>query len=245
MRNQKTKKPTVPDIYDTVAERYEQLTRSNAYNAYCERPATLSLLPDVKGLRVLDAGCGSGFYTEWLVVHDADVVAIDGSPKMVELTKRRVEKIGKFVDTHQADLTKPLDFLENESLDIVLCPLVLGHIEDLKSIFAEFHRVLRKSGLLIFSLSHPTVIYMKYSGDDYFATELIQMPFSRLDVVIPTYRRPLSAILDPLWELDFVLERLIETRPTEECKHQHPEEYEKISKHPSFLCIRARKEIRK
>ncbi|WP_279387450.1 hypothetical protein [Rubrobacter taiwanensis] len=37
--------------------------RTVALEAY-ERPATLSLLPDVAGKRVLDAGCGPGVYSE-------------------------------------------------------------------------------------------------------------------------------------------------------------------------------------
>ena len=57
--------------YDEVAEKYAEDTDINAFNASYERPAMLSLLPDVKGMSVLDAGCGSGFYTEWLVSHGA------------------------------------------------------------------------------------------------------------------------------------------------------------------------------
>jgi len=33
-----------------------------------ERPATLGLLPDVKEKDVLDAGCGHGWYADWLAV---------------------------------------------------------------------------------------------------------------------------------------------------------------------------------
>lgn len=68
MRNQEGEKPIALDAYEALAERYAALVDSKAENAYCERPATLSLLPDVKGKRVLDAGCGPGSYSEWLVL---------------------------------------------------------------------------------------------------------------------------------------------------------------------------------
>lgn len=57
----------VADMYDALAEAYAARADTKPHNAYYERPATLSLLPDVVGKRVLDAGCGPGIYTEWLV----------------------------------------------------------------------------------------------------------------------------------------------------------------------------------
>ena len=48
MTDKEAEKRTALDIYDAVAERYEEHSKSSAHNAYCERPATLSLLPDVK-----------------------------------------------------------------------------------------------------------------------------------------------------------------------------------------------------
>lgn len=67
--------PIALEAYEKLAERYAALIDTKAENAYYERPATLSLLPDVKGKRVLDAGCGSGLYSEWLLDHGAEVEA--------------------------------------------------------------------------------------------------------------------------------------------------------------------------
>src|SRR5438132_1133235 len=54
------------EAYEAIAERFAEHSETSAHNAFCERPATLSLLPEVRGMRVLDAGCGPGFYTERL-----------------------------------------------------------------------------------------------------------------------------------------------------------------------------------
>lgn len=46
--------------YDAFAHAYTQDNDNNAVNAYYERSASLALLGDVAGQRVLDAGCGAG-----------------------------------------------------------------------------------------------------------------------------------------------------------------------------------------
>jgi SAM-dependent methyltransferase len=112
------------NAYEAIADRFAEHSETSAHNAYCERPATLSLLPDVRGSRVLDAGCGPGFYSQWLAARGAEVVAVDGSAKMVALTRQRV---GPSVAVRQWDLLRPLDLLEGGTLDLVLPALVSVH----------------------------------------------------------------------------------------------------------------------
>lgn len=52
------------EAYERLADAYAEMIDAKPHNAYLERPATLSLLPDVEGKRVLDAGCGTGTYSE-------------------------------------------------------------------------------------------------------------------------------------------------------------------------------------
>jgi len=46
-----------------------------------KEPSTLALLPDVNGKDVLDAGCGHGWYADWLARKGARIVAVDRSRK--------------------------------------------------------------------------------------------------------------------------------------------------------------------
>jgi hypothetical protein len=82
--------PIALEAYEELAESYAAKIDTKPHNAYYERPATLSLLPSVTGKAVLDAGCGPGVYTEWLLANGAEVSAIDASPKMVELARKRI-----------------------------------------------------------------------------------------------------------------------------------------------------------
>lgn len=59
--------PIALEAYETLADAYAEAIDTKPHNAYYERPATLSLLPEVAGKRVLDAGCGPGAYAEWLL----------------------------------------------------------------------------------------------------------------------------------------------------------------------------------
>ena len=144
--------PISRDAYDQLAERYAELSDSKLENAYLDRPATLSLLPPVRGKVVLDAGCGPGIYAEWLERHGARVVAFDISPKSVELARKRR---GPEVEIHTADLSGPLTFIGDRTVDIILCALTLSYIEKLDPVYREFNRVLRPGGHLVVSIGHP------------------------------------------------------------------------------------------
>src|SRR6185503_7166297 len=127
--------PIALEAYEILAEAYASVIDTKPHNAYYERPATLSLLPEVGGMRVLDAACGPGVYAEWLVSRGAEVVGADVSPKMVELARRR---LGPTVNVYHADLTRPLTFLDGESFDIVLSPLTMNYIKDWQLVCSEW-----------------------------------------------------------------------------------------------------------
>jgi SAM-dependent methyltransferase len=229
------------DAYEALAEVYAAAVETKPHNAYYERPATLSLLPDLAGKRVLDAGCGPGVYSARLIEEGAEVVAIDASQKMIDLARQR---LGEAVTLRQADLGRPLTFLDNSSFDLVLSPLVLDYIEDWHSTFAEFFRVLRPGGHFVFSVSHPLFDESYFQTNDYFKTELVGCEwrgFDQVRVYMPSYRRPLGAVFNPLLEAGFTLERIIEPKPTEEFLAADPKHYQELSQRPCFLCIRAGK----
>src|SRR5438132_3906486 len=144
--------PIALDAYEALADAYTATVETNPRNVYYERPATLSLLPEVKGQRVLDAGCGPGVYSEWLIECGADVVAVDASQRMIELARQR---LGSSAHIRRANLDEPLLFLDSSSFDIVLSFLVFDYLKDWRSTLTEFYRVLRPAGYFIFSVSHP------------------------------------------------------------------------------------------
>jgi hypothetical protein len=60
-------------------------------------------------------------------------------------------------------------------------------------------------------------------------------------VEVQFYRRPLSKIITPIIDAGFIIEKLLELMPTEQFKIEQPNIYDKLTKKPQFLFIRAKK----
>ena len=233
--------PIAFDAYQELAESYASLVDTKPHNAYYERPATLSLLPDVAGFNVLDAACGPGVYSELLSDRGAQVFGVDASPNMIRLAEKRLSGRAKF---QVADLQKPLDFLEDVTFDLVISPLGMDYVQDWSIPFMEFHRILRPGGYFVFSVQHPFSSFTYYGTENYFATERVGCDwkgFGEKPVYMPDIRRPLEDMLNPVIEAGFRLDKILEPKVTEELKEADPKHYEELSKQPVFLCIRARK----
>jgi malonyl-CoA O-methyltransferase len=112
-----------------------------------EQRTLLSLLPDVRSLAALDAGCGSGRYLKALQDRGAVAMGVDLSDAMLA----RARTIGSRIV--RADLCA-LPF-EAQSLDLVVCGLALGDVAALDAAIAEMARVLRPGGTVIYSVVHP------------------------------------------------------------------------------------------
>jgi SAM-dependent methyltransferase len=234
-------KPLALDAYEKLAPRYAGFIDTKPHNAYYERPTTLSLLPDVNGLRVFDAGCGPGWYAEWLLDHGAAVVGVDASPKMIAFARERTKDRA---DLRLADLSKPLDFAADASFDLVLSPLVIHYVEDVAALFAEFSRILKPGGVFVFSTGHPFGDYTYFKSEAYFATEKVSAfwtGFGGERVEVFQFRYPLTTLTEALYRAGFVIERLIEPLPTDDFKRAEPEQYAELMRFPVFICIRARK----
>jgi ubiquinone/menaquinone biosynthesis C-methylase UbiE len=233
-----TERPIALDSYEELADAYSAKVDTKDYNAHYEWPATISLMPEVTGRRALDAACGPGRYAEWLVNNGAEVTAFDVAPRMLANARKR---LGTRVRIERADLSQPLRFLSEATFDLVVCALALDYVRDWRPTLSEFRRVLRRPGLLIFSVEHPLSEDSLSAAGDYFQTELVEYTFRQFGapVVVPTYRRPLMDVFNALSESGFFIDRVVEPLPTAEFKEQNPADYEELLRQPSFLCIRA------
>jgi SAM-dependent methyltransferase len=106
------------------------------------RELALEAVAEGRPGRVLEVGCGQGWASEWIKEElGAEVVAVDQSERMVELTRRRG------VDARVGDVQE-LPF-EDESFDAALAAWMLYHVPDLDRGLAELARVLRPGGRLV------------------------------------------------------------------------------------------------
>jgi ubiquinone/menaquinone biosynthesis C-methylase UbiE len=101
------------------------------------------------GDRVIDVGCGPGFYCAELLAEvepTGSVVGVDGSPAMLVLAARRCEG-AENVEFHEGDAASlPV---ADSSVDRALCVQVLEYVADPVAALAEMYRVLRPGGALV------------------------------------------------------------------------------------------------
>jgi ubiquinone/menaquinone biosynthesis C-methylase UbiE len=233
------RKPIAQEAYNQLADAYAERIETKPHNAYYERPATLSLLPNLKGQYVLDAGCGPGVYAEILVGMGAEVVAMDANPKMVAFAR---DRLGGKALVIEASLEDPLVFFDDETFDLVLAPLVMDYIHDWRATFGEFFRVLKPGGTLVFSIEHPMMKYFDHQAEsNYFNNEKVTYTWRGFGtpVEVPSFRRSLADVFNPLIDAGFTLDTVLEPLPTEEFKEKAPNDYQELTHQPGFMCIRA------
>jgi ubiquinone/menaquinone biosynthesis C-methylase UbiE len=132
--------------------------------------------------RSLEIGAGTGYFTLNLlqagVVREA--TCTDISPGMMRTLSANAVRLGLEVRTARAD-AESLPF-PDQSFDLVLGHAVLHHLPDLDRAFAEFHRVLRPGGRIVFA-GEPS-----RTGD-----RLAAIPKRGADAIAPLWRALLRA----------------------------------------------------
>lgn len=180
--------------YDEFAEAYSADNEVNLLNGHYERPAMLSLAGDVRGRRILDAGCGSGPLSAALRDRGAMVTGFDRSAAMIELARVR---LGEDADLTVADLAEPLPYAD-AAFDDVVASLVLHDLEDWTGPLAELRRVLKPGGRLIVSVNHP-FLYTALNPDGYYfdvAEFSYDAEHAGRTVVYTNWHRPLHAMTE-------------------------------------------------
>ena len=227
--------------YDTIAAEYAAKVDTAPYNALYERPAMLGLLPDVNGLRILDAGCGSGWYAEQLLKRGAMVSAIDASAAMVDHARTRLAQVdpgSERFDLRVADLADKLPF-DDARFDGIVSPLVLHYLRDWRPALRELRRVVVPHGWLLFSTHHPAADADLFETRNYFATEHVVDHWDWVGRV-EFFRRSLTEVVSSVTESGFVIDKLLEPMPTPEFKASKPDHWERLMRQPAFLIINAR-----
>lgn len=234
------KRPLAYEAYQTLAEAYAACVATKPHNAYYDRPAVLSLVPEVTEKVILDAGCGPGVYTEWLITRGAKVIGLDASENMLAFAKARNHDRATFV---QANLEEPMPCFRDQHFDGIVSALAITYVMNLQALFGEFNRILKNAGWIVFSTEHPFSAYQYFGIENYFATTPVSCEWRGFGtkVNMPSYFHSLGSIAAAITDNGFAIEKILEPQPTEEFKNADRQEYEKLMKFPGFICFKARK----
>jgi len=98
------------------------------------------------GMRVLELGCGTGYFTRELARSRADIVAIDVSPELLELARANYSAPNVRYEIQNASALSYPDAV----FDSVVGSSVLHHLE-IEEALREIHRVLKAGGTIYFT----------------------------------------------------------------------------------------------
>lgn len=146
---------SVQAAYDDWSTSYDSdpnLTRD------LDQAVTRQTLLDFRFNLIVEIGCGTGKNTAFLLHLANAIQAIDFSEQMLQQAKQKLNSTK--VSFLTADITKPWPCHDNTA-DLVVCNLVLEHIQNLAFIFAEAARVLVPGGHFFISELHP---FRQYRG---------------------------------------------------------------------------------
>jgi SAM-dependent methyltransferase len=239
------------NIYDNPEffEGYSQLGRSiDGLQGAAEWPALRALLPNLAGKRVVDLGCGFGWFCRWArETGAAQALGLDVSENM--LARARAATADDAVSYARADLEQ-LE-LPEASFDLAYSSLVLHYIEDLAGLLAAVHRALVPGGQFTFSIEHPIFMapmhpgwLVNAQGRKTWPLDSYQMEGPRitdwLARGVVKQHRTMGTTLNLLIGLGFTITHVEEWGPTDAQVAANPEWVEERER-PMFLLVSTRR----
>jgi len=139
-----------------------QRTEPILLSDFTARPFLLEWCQPVKGLDVLDLGCGEGYFARKLKQRGAGRLhGIDVSEEMIRGAQQREEREQLGI-TFSAGDASDLHEIESESLDLCVAVFLFNYLDldRTRHTMREVHRVLRSGGRFIFAVPHPSLAFL-------------------------------------------------------------------------------------
>ena len=241
------------NIYDNdeFFEGYKKLRerKVNANNLF-EIPVLTSMLPDLKGKRILDLGCGFGEHCmEYVKKGAVRVVGVDISEKMLKVARE------ENADPKIEYINMPMEDIGQlkEEFDVAISSLAFHYVENFEAVVADISKLLVSGGVFVFSQENP--INTCHSGGDRWTRDengnKLYMNLKNYSVEgkrestwfvdnVVKYHRRFSTVVNNLADAGFIIEKMEEPLPNEEILEKYPE-YADLFHKPDFLIVRARK----
>ena len=214
-----------------------------------EWPALREMLPDIAGSRVVDLGCGFGWFCRWAAEAGAgSVLGIDLSVNM--LARATADTADDRISFERQDLDAVV--LPFKSFDLAYSSLTLHYLSDLAHLMSSVHDALAPGGCFVWSVEHPIYTAPLDPGFDTDpATGRSTWPVDHyldegprttnwLAPGVVKHHRTIATYLSHLLQAGFELTHLVEWGPSLEQVASVPE-WSIERDRPPFLLVAARR----
>ncbi len=224
--------------------------QENNCNLLMEQPEMSRLLPDVRGRRVLDLGCGFGHNCVDFVDRGAsEVVGIDISEKMLAVARAESSRPNiRYINMSMTEISSLTG-----KFDLVYSSLAFHYIEDLDRLMRDISELLNVGGTLLFSQEHPVYTASENGQGHYILDEQgnkcgysfshYQVSGKREDEWFVKgriyYHRRFSDIINAVSSAGFLTEKVVEPVPDDDMMRLRPRS-DRLHK-PLFLIVKAKK----
>ena len=129
----------------------------------------------LSGAKVLGLASGGGQQMPVFCAQGADCTVLDYSQRQLDQEALVAQREGYPIEIVRADMTKPLPFADNR-FDLVFHPVSNCYIEDVRPVWRECQRVLKRGGILLAGLDNG----LAYAFDDEEKNIVRRLPFNPL-----------------------------------------------------------------
>lgn len=143
--------------WDEVAQDWDRFVEEghDYHRRLGHGPALLTLIGRVRGVRVLDVGCGQGWFSRALARRGAKVTGVDWSKGMLELARRHEQEEPLGIRYVHGDVTGLDRVLGPQQFDLVTSCMALMDVPDPGRGLKAISRLLSSRARLVFSIPHP------------------------------------------------------------------------------------------
>jgi SAM-dependent methyltransferase len=139
------------------------------------KPVPREWFPKLAGLDVLCLASGGGQQGPILAAAGASVTVFDNSPRQLDRDRQVAERDGLSIQTVEGDMAD-LGVFADASFDLVVHPVSNSFVPDVRSVWKEAYRVLRKGGALLAGFANPALYLFDYDLAD--RTGLLQVKYA-------------------------------------------------------------------